>query len=155
MRFLCTNCNYIYDESEWDDEEGYPSGTLLNDLGDIYECPVCGDDRDSFQEIQEEVNYIDEKENLFALEIDHFPEIEIEGDKIKVSIWADMHPMWESHRISSVAFYDSLWDLVEEKFLEIDDEPVCEFDYFGESEFEIQVRCSLHGVWGRKYEEKL
>jgi len=58
----------------------------LNDLGDIYECPVCGDDRDSFQEIQEEVNYIDEKENLFALEIDHFPEIEIEGDKIKVSI---------------------------------------------------------------------
>lgn len=153
MRYLCTNCNYIYDEWEWDGIEDIDVSTKFEDLWDSFVCPVCWDGRDGFHEITEEINYLDENTHLYDLEIDHFPDIEVKGEKLIVSVWNGIHPMWDSHRISSVSLYDEYWDLIEEKFLWIDEDPVVEFDFDDRWEYEIRVKCTLHGVWWRKITE--
>ncbi len=152
MRYLCTNCNYIYDESLWDKEENIESGTLFDDLGDYFECPVCGDSKDSFHEIKEEVNYITDENTYDLLELDHFIDIYKEDDLIEVRVWKDLHPSWDEHRITEITLYDEYGDIVETKFLGIWEEPDVQFDISDLDDFEVRVRCSLHGVWGRKIE---
>lgn len=150
MRYLCTNCNYIYDEAEWDREEEIESGERFEDLGDHFRCPVCWESEEFFHEIREEVQYIENEYSKDPLEIDHFIETEVKNDKLFVTVGNGIHPMWESHRISSVALYDDYGDLIEEKFLGIDEDPITEFDFDDLWEFEIRVRCNLHGVWWKK-----
>lgn len=154
MRYLCTNCNYIYDESIWDKEEEIKAWTKLDNLWDNFSCPVCWELAEEFHEIKEEVNYIDEN-NLLWIEMEHFININIniKNWNLRVDIWKwDFHPSWEEHRISSISLYDEYWDLIEEKFLMVWEEPVVEFDISDLDDFEIRTRCSLHWVWGRKIE---
>jgi len=144
MKYLCTNCNYIYDSAFWDREEDI----IIWDI--IETCPVC-EEFDTFQGIEEEVNYIEEEDRLDSMEIDHFPEIKIEEDKLIVMVWNEIHPMWEEHRIASISLYDEYWDLIEEKYLEMENEARVEFDFDNLDEFEIRVKCSLHWVWGKRF----
>lgn len=143
MKYLCTSCSYIYDKAFWDAEED------IEIWDEIEICPVC-EEYDTFQWIEEEVNYIDE-DDLSWLEIDHFPEAELKEDKIIVKIGNEIHPMWDSHRIAEVSLYDEYWDLLDSKYLELETEAVCEFDFDDLDEFEIRVKCSLHWLWGRKF----
>lgn len=143
MKYLCTNCAYVYDIALWDEEEGIEVWIILD------KCPVC-QEYDTFQWFEEEVNYIDEN-NLYWLESEHNPEIEIKDDKIIVIVWEENHPMWETHRIASIGLYDEYWDLVEEKYLDIDSESIVEFDNYNFDEFEIRVKCSFHWVWWKKF----
>jgi hypothetical protein len=48
-------------------------------------CPVC-EEFDTFQGIEEEVNYIEDNVKLVAMEIDHFPEVSIENGKLIVTV---------------------------------------------------------------------
>jgi rubredoxin len=71
MRYLCTNCSYIYDEGAG--EENVAHGTRFEELKDGFACPICGDSQDSFHEITEEISYV--SENPYDhLEIDHYIE---------------------------------------------------------------------------------
>ena len=79
MKYLCTNCNYVYDNALWDIEEN------IEVWMELEKCPVC-EEYDIFQWIEEEINYICEENWLWALEVDHFPEIEIKDDKL-IFIW--------------------------------------------------------------------
>lgn len=141
MKYLCINCNYVYDNSLWDNEEWI--GIWL----EIDKCPVC-EEFDTFQWIEEEVNYIEG--NLWAHEIDHFPEVEVSNEKIRVTVWNEIHPMWESHRIAAVYLLDEYWDLVDTRYLELETEAVVEFCNENFDEFEIRVKCSVHWLWWRK-----
>mgnify|MGYP003987563269 CR=1 FL=1 len=143
MKYLCVNCNYIYDKAFWDKQENIEIWTELE------KCPVCLE-YNVFHWIEEEVNYIDIN-TLWPLEIDHFPDVKITENKLKVIIWNEIHPMWEEHRIASVSLYDEYSDLIEEKYLEMETEAVTEFYFDDLDEFEIRVKCSLHGVWWRKF----
>ena len=40
-RYLCSMCNYIYDEARGEPHRGIPAGTKFEDLPDDYVCPVC------------------------------------------------------------------------------------------------------------------
>lgn len=144
MKYLCTNCNYVFDNALWDVEE------LVWIWDELVECPVCGE-YDTFQGIEEEVNYIDN--DLWVLEIDHYPEVEIIWNKLKVTVWNEIHPMWENHRIAAVYLFDEYWDQIDVKYLELDIEPVVEFDYDNLWEFEIRVKCSIHWLWWKKISE--
>lgn len=42
MKFRCSVCNYIYDEEK--------EGKLFSELSDDWVCPICGVDKDSFEE---------------------------------------------------------------------------------------------------------
>lgn len=152
MRYMCVTCNYIFDESQWDKEENIPAWTKIDDL---YWCPVCWD-FESFQWIQEEVNYAEDDHQLRLLEIEHIPQIQtISHDSsqriIEVTIWLSWHPMWEEHRITSILLYDEYWDLIMEEFLWSEREPKVQFDISDLGKYEIVARCSIHWLWGRKF----
>lgn len=45
MKYICTLCGYIYDESV----ESVP----FNELPDDYTCPLCGAGKDAFEVVEE------------------------------------------------------------------------------------------------------
>jgi rubredoxin len=40
-RYICSMCNYIYDEARGEPHRGIKPGTKFEDLPDDYRCPVC------------------------------------------------------------------------------------------------------------------
>jgi rubredoxin len=43
-RYLCSMCDYIYDEERGEPHRGIKAGTKFEDLPDDYICPVCATD---------------------------------------------------------------------------------------------------------------
>jgi rubredoxin len=43
-RYLCTMCDYVYDEQRGEPHRGIKPGTKFEDLPDDYVCPVCATD---------------------------------------------------------------------------------------------------------------
>ena len=43
-RYLCTMCDYVYDEKRGEPRNGIKPGTKFEDLPDDYVCPVCATD---------------------------------------------------------------------------------------------------------------
>jgi rubredoxin len=41
-RFICPNCEYVYDEQRGDPREGWPAGTAFADVDLDWTCPDCG-----------------------------------------------------------------------------------------------------------------
>ena len=152
MRYLCTNCNYIYDEDKWEIDDSIKPWTKFEALWDNFCCPGCGENCDLFHEIKEEVSYLSEIP-FDALEAEHFINVEFDSDNIKVTVWKwESHPVWTEHRISSLWIYDEYSDLVYEKFFTEDKQAILEFDVSDLDDFEIRARCSIHWVWGLKIE---
>lgn len=138
----------MYDEARWDRAEGIEAGTKIDD---IWACPVCFE-YDTFNHINEEVFYI-EDDSKDLIEQSHYIEAsKIDNSKIEVTIGRNNHPMWDDHRILWVWLYDEYKDLVDERFLLEDDDLVIEFDDFGLDDFEIQVKCSKHNLFAKKFE---
>jgi rubredoxin len=40
-RYICSFCNYVYDEARGEPHRGIKPGTKFDDLPDDYRCPVC------------------------------------------------------------------------------------------------------------------
>jgi hypothetical protein len=55
-------------------------------MQDYFICPVCSETIDSFQEINEEINYLDKEKNLTIEEELHYPIIIQKDSKINVSV---------------------------------------------------------------------
>lgn len=41
MRYLCTNCGFIYDPATGDPSSGIAPGTPFEDIPDTWVCPLC------------------------------------------------------------------------------------------------------------------
>lgn len=41
-KFICPNCEYVYDEEIGDPREGWPPGTAHEELDPDWTCPDCG-----------------------------------------------------------------------------------------------------------------
>jgi len=146
MKHLCVNCSYIYDEAIWDSWEGIEAWTKIED---IVSCPVC-DEYDSFHFISEEITYLwDDLNDKF--EVEHFIELNHIDDTFEIIIWWNMHPMWEDHRIAWVWLFDEYCDLVEEKFLWIDDDSVVVFDDYWLQDLEVRIKCTQHKLFAKKF----
>ncbi len=48
MRYICTNCGYVYDPEKGDPAHGIPAGTPFEDIGDDWHCPLCYRGKDAF-----------------------------------------------------------------------------------------------------------
>lgn len=148
MRYLCINCGHIYDEALGDPNEGILPGTRFEDLQDTFVCPVCAEGHDMFQEITEEVTRPINPQNLTSLEREHAIHYEIHDGKISVSVGeGELHPMIEDHFIASISLYDDTGELIDEQFVGTTESPEAIFDADYLSDFEIRIRCSVHGVW--------
>lgn len=50
-KYKCLICGHIYDPEEGDPDSGIPAGTAFEDLPDDWACPVCGTEKENFEEI--------------------------------------------------------------------------------------------------------
>jgi rubredoxin len=41
LKYICSNCGYIYDPEVGDYENGFDPGTDFDDLPDDWTCPIC------------------------------------------------------------------------------------------------------------------
>ena len=48
MKYVCSVCDWVYDESEGAD--GIAAGTKWSDVPDDFSCPLCGIGKDVFTE---------------------------------------------------------------------------------------------------------
>ncbi|MEJ2470795.1 MAG: rubredoxin [Desulfuromonadales bacterium] len=48
MRYICTNCGYIYDPAQGDPMNDIPPGTPFEELPDNWVCPLCYASKDLF-----------------------------------------------------------------------------------------------------------
>lgn len=49
-KYICTVCNWVYDEEKGDPDNGIAPGTKWEDVPDDYVCPECGVGKDLFEE---------------------------------------------------------------------------------------------------------
>jgi rubredoxin len=50
-KFRCTICGYVYDESKGDEKHGMKKGTKFSDLPNDWVCPICGAQKNMFEEL--------------------------------------------------------------------------------------------------------
>ena len=51
-KYMCVICGFIYDEEQGLPEEGFPPGTLWEDIPLNWVCPECGASKDDFEMIE-------------------------------------------------------------------------------------------------------
>lgn len=147
MKYLCVNCNYIYDEAIWDNVDSIEAWTKIED---IETCPSCYE-YDTFSHITEEITYLDSEFFFDSIEQEHDIEIEKIDNNLSITIWWNSHPMWDDHRIAWVWLFDEYWDLVEENFLSENDDTIVIFEDYDLDEFEIRVKCTQHKIFAKKF----
>ncbi len=49
-KYECTVCGYVYDEAAGIPDDGIAPGTAWGDLPGDWVCPVCGAEKDAFEE---------------------------------------------------------------------------------------------------------
>ena len=49
-KYRCTACGYIYDPENGDPDNGIPAGTPFEELPDDWVCPICGVEKNMFEE---------------------------------------------------------------------------------------------------------
>jgi len=75
MRYICSVCGYVYDESRGIPEARIPPDTSWEELGDDWRCPLCGAGKKAFKsenaptEMSAPVSAIPEPEEPTPLEI--------------------------------------------------------------------------------------
>jgi len=149
MKYTCTECRYIYDEAFGDISENLEAGKSIYEL-ETFSCPGCSWSVDNFQEIREEILQANDPDNLSMVESEHIPWIHFLDDKpgmIEVLVWNPPHGMFPEHYIGSISLYDEEGDMVEEKLLSPDDDPVTKFDISDLDSFSIRAKCNVHGIW--------
>lgn len=48
IRYICTQCGYIYDPDVGDPPVGIPAGTAFEDLPEDWTCPMCYQPKEAF-----------------------------------------------------------------------------------------------------------
>ena len=51
-KWICTQCDYIYDPALGDPDNDIEPGTAFEDLPDDWECPICGVGKDEFEKVK-------------------------------------------------------------------------------------------------------
>jgi rubredoxin len=51
-KYECSVCGYIYDPEAGDQDNDIIPGTPFEDLPDDWVCPICGAEKDMFEEVQ-------------------------------------------------------------------------------------------------------
>ena len=51
-KYVCDVCGWEYDEELGDPDNGIAAGTTWDELGEDFECPLCGVGKDQFTEAE-------------------------------------------------------------------------------------------------------
>lgn len=124
----------------------------MTKLNQIYKCSVCGDMVEVVHGAAGELTCCNQPmvlqvENTVDASVEkHVPVVEIVGDKVKVKIGSEPHPMTPEHHIEWIEVLTSV--RVYRKYLnpELNKEAEAEFTVEGEV-VEVREYCNLHGLW--------
>jgi rubredoxin len=50
-KYVCTICDYVYDPTKGDPDNGIAPGTSFEDLPDDWVCPLCGAPKSEFEKM--------------------------------------------------------------------------------------------------------
>lgn len=76
----------------------------------------------------------------------HVPEVEVNRDKVSVTVGSVLHPMLDNHYIQWI--YLKTNKGAQKKYLQPGEEPKAEFILAdGEVPVEVYEYCNLHGLW--------
>ena len=50
-KYVCNPCGWIYDPAKGDPDNGVAPGTPFEELPEDWSCPICGADKESFEEL--------------------------------------------------------------------------------------------------------
>ena len=76
----------------------------------------------------------------------HIPEVEINGNQVRVQVGSVIHPMLEAHHIEWIILETNLG--FQKRDLPVDGEPVAVFALAeGETPVAAYEYCNLHGLW--------
>lgn len=154
MKYHCSWCDYIYDESLWDEDLEIIPYTTFDNLPNDFFCPFCDTYKDDFILFDEEVNYPIDINNLAPKEQEHFPNFTIKDDVLNFSLDENIHPNTQEHFISKISLYDEIWDEIDSKKFNFWDEINWNFylDYL--DNFELRVFCIKEGIFSSWILEK-
>ncbi|MBB6631621.1 rubredoxin [Clostridium algidicarnis] len=51
-KYVCVECGYIYDPEVGDIQNGISKGTSFDDIPEDWLCPVCGEGKYVFEELE-------------------------------------------------------------------------------------------------------
>lgn len=148
LKYICTNCKYIYSPYVWDIEHGIESWVDFDDIDEFWKCPSCSEWKDYFHEITQSLQEIYSMENITPEEERHVPFYRQEDWKIYVTMWIEdnNHPSGDDHFIEYIWIFDEYWDEIEIiNFPDLDNEVI--FNVQDLDFFEVRASCNLHGVW--------
>ena len=149
MKYLCTNCNYIYDEMIGEIGDWIEYGSKLENMQDTFICPSCFEWVENFQEITPHIHSLNDEKNLLWIEVEHTPIIEfLDDNTVKIEV---NHPSEESHFLWNIWIYDEYGDLVYEEFFKPGEPAYLEYNISDLDEYEIRTTCSLHWIFSKKY----
>lgn len=52
-KYMCLNCDFIYDEAVGMPDFDIAPGTRWEDLSDDWICPVCGSEKQDFERVED------------------------------------------------------------------------------------------------------
>lgn len=78
----------------------------------------------------------------------HIPEVEVFGDKVKVTVGSVIHPMAEEHSILWIELVTDRGS--QRKDLRVGEPPVAEFALVDEKPVSVYAYCNLHGLWKKE-----
>ena len=123
--------------------------------GDLYRCKKCSNMLQVVREGGRDLLCCGEK-MIMLNELDkdgaqekHLPLIEVEGDRLKVSIGSTLHPMQEEHHIEWVELVAG--DNYCRKYFTVGEEARRYFTR-PKGKFTVRAFCNLHGLWKKEEE---
>lgn len=118
---------------------------------EYYYCEVCGNLVEGVQSADVGMMCCGRRMNKLvpgtveASREKHLPEVRIEGDTVKVTVGAVLHPMTENHSIKWIALHTDKGS--HRIHLSVTDSPEATFTVPGEKPLKALAYCDLHGLW--------
>ncbi|MBW7954325.1 rubredoxin [Candidatus Gracilibacteria bacterium] len=154
MKYHCSGCSYIYDESIGDEDLNIEENTLFDNLPNDFFCPFCETHKDDFILFGEEINYPLDVRCLTPKEQEHFPKISIFGEKLSFLIDENTHNSKKDNFIFKVSLYDDTGDEIDFKKFNFGDEVKGDFDLDYLDSFELRVFCIKEGIFSTGFLNK-
>ena len=140
MKYICTNCNFIYDEFLGIPDEWIPENTSFSELTEGFSCPFCFWEKDDFYQIQTEVLYFEDKDNLTSLEYSHYPFYEVIDWNLIITFEEKYLENWDT--LKKLVLLDEYEDIVYEEIMK--DDLSFKYDVSDLDFIEIRVECTKH-----------
>lgn len=147
LKYLCTNCRYIYNPYMWDEEQEIDAWTDFSLIHEDWFCPVCSWLKDDFIELVDQINIPWRIDELLPQEEQHTPFYREEWDKLFVRIGTEDEQFVQDdvHFVEYIWIYDEYWEEIDRRdFPDIEEE--IEFELPNE-DYEVRSSCTLHWVW--------